>query len=161
MCIRDRVNPTDELIINNTSGSSVVISQTSTARILEIFQGALRLDDVTLTGVGHNADGAGIYVHENASVIANDSIFENLDSNNRLGGAIYSEGTIELIDSIVRNNQSFGGGGIYGTNTSNLILTETDLTGNRSINVGGAILSLGDMTQNGGLVEQNLSLIHI
>jgi len=75
------VNPTDELIINNTSGSSVVISQTSTARILEIFQGALRLDDVTLTGVGHNADGAGIYVHENASVIANDSIFENLDSN--------------------------------------------------------------------------------
>ena len=47
------VDPTDELIINNTSGSSVVIEQTSTARIFEIFEGELRLNDVMLLSLIH------------------------------------------------------------------------------------------------------------
>jgi hypothetical protein len=73
-----------------------------------------------------------------------------------LGGAIYNAGNMEIIDSILMNNQSAGGpgGGIY--NDGKLKITNNRLTGNvAEQGLGGAIYNAGVLSIQNSTLSNN------
>lgn len=121
-----QLNITDDLTIRGytpfDSDANITISGGNTQRIFNVSSGvALTLDNLTLT-----AGAAG------------------------QGGAIYTQGSLTLLNSTIQNSAATsGGGGVYGTSTSTIVMTSSTLSANSSVVNGGALESLGSTTLTG------------
>ncbi len=105
----------------------------------------LTLTGVTVTGVHTSGAGPVILDDKNATVnIIASAILNNTADND--AGAIYSNGTVNIVDSTITGNRALGvvpgagrGGAIMMTGYGVLTLMQTNLAGNIAANGGGAI----------------------
>lgn len=101
--------------------------------------GDLHLDDVLVTG-NMARQGAGIsnslkYVSiTNSAIQENGSLITTLE-----GGGIYSDGDLDISNTSIINNKSGRGGGVNGTDSSEMYFTGVLFSGNQASTQGGAI----------------------
>ncbi len=98
---------------------------------------------------GHSDYGGGIYVCANAILKLNGITIQNCQANNN-GGAIYNEGTVEIIQSNNRTtiqncSASVNGGGIY-NNGGTLSVSTSDISGCTASDHAGAIWNKGPLS---------------
>ena len=92
-----------------------------------------------LNGRDEIAYGAGIYVERNKSCrIINCLIKENRGgigsgSNYSKGGGIYSDGSLQIENSVISSNRSYNGAGVYAYNGT-VTITDTDVSDNQAAN---------------------------
>lgn len=176
---------TDDLTIDGGSGVTIEGTTGWSERILDIIGGAsvATRTDVTITdatirngnatvGGIESSKGGGIQVNGNATVIGGASLTlqQSTVTDNTavgIGGGIYDAGgsSITLQDSTVSNNTAGnningGGGGIFSSGT--VTLTNSEVTGNEGVGLGGGIhfgsfagsptLTMTDSTVSGNTV---------
>ncbi len=146
-------------------GSSVLTVQanatTTDFRVFDITDSAgdVTIEGLTITGGNiEGGDGGGIRFSSAGTLSIQNSVVTGNRANG--GGGIRSEfdGTIEVIDSNVSNNETiyFSGGGIS-TNDGDVILTRSIVSGNEAFGSGAGIFSFGegDVTISDSTVSDN------
>ena len=111
--------------------------------------------DMTLTidGNGQIIDGNGLqvfYINGRSSMVLKNITIMNAKST--LGGAIYNDGRLTVIQSTLRNNSGDYGGAIE--NLGRLTVTQSTLTGNTA-ELGGAISNFGPLTITESILADN------
>ena len=159
----------DKTIILN--GNGVTIDGADISRLFKVTNGGfLTLNNITIAN-GAAEKGAGVYVENGGKLTAKYATFtENVAV--KRGGAIYSEGTVNVEDSkIYKNNVTYrtenddnGGGAIYNLG-GNLTVTDTNITdnqndvvprdGNDGDLINAAIVTTGDATFTGCNISKN------
>ena len=135
----------DKNIVIN--GNGTVISGSNLARLFKVSSPyTLTLINVTITNATvTNGNGAGVYVEEGAKFVANYVNFTNNTAQNR-GGAIYSEGTVELNNTFFdRNdiinrtvNKNNGGATIYNLGGTLLVINSIFTNNLKNLVISGA-----------------------
>ena len=119
--------------------------------------GALTLDQSTVSGNSGTGSAGGIYAGSGSVTLNSSTVNGNRSS--RIGGGIYARsGPVMLTSSTVSGNRSSNpGGGVY-TNSGAVMLTSSRISGNSSNSVGGGIYTnSGPVTLNGSNVTGNRS----
>ena len=120
------LNVTEDLTIIGAGAQNTIIDANQVDRIFHVAPGAtLTLEGVTLTnGEAHD------------------------------GGAIFNEGTLELIDTNIINSRAFNqGGGIY--NSGTLVLDDSTIAFNRAGSRGGGVFNSGDLSAINTTISTN------
>ncbi|HIF42603.1 MAG TPA: hypothetical protein EYQ67_00420 [Dehalococcoidia bacterium] len=71
------------------------------------------------------------------------------------GGGIYTQGTLTIVDSVVTDNFSGGGGGIF--NGAKIIIKNSSVSGNGSRGLGGGVFNGGILEATGLVANDNRS----
>ncbi|MEM9557547.1 MAG: choice-of-anchor Q domain-containing protein [Acidobacteriota bacterium] len=124
-------------------------------RVFDVFDGAdLALDRVVLVGGNVLGSGGAVLVRDAASQtqLVRSEVVGNASS--VLGGGIYSEGILRVIDSRVSDNASGFGGGIYMGAAPPLVLWRSFIADNRAT-VGGGGLNLRAATIQFSTIDGN------
>jgi hypothetical protein len=126
-----------DLTIVGHGRSRVTISAASLAHVFHVLPGAqLTLKNLTITGGGNN-------------------------NNTSIGGAVFNEGTLKLINCDVLGNGNFSAGGIY--NSGSLTMNNSVVANNSCISEfgdggnGGGIYNAGTLTANNCVISNNFS----
>ncbi len=118
----------------------VTISAQGLDRVFEVFPGAsLTLERIRVADGDTIGFGGGIFVQVFDSVLTLQSSLVSNNSSTLFGGGIYSAGTVNLIDSDVRDNDSSFGGGIYMGTSSPLNMTRSLIRVNHATADGGGL----------------------
>lgn len=128
------LNVSEDTIIvgeNNPANPTVINQTVANQRIITGSGGSLQLESVTIS----NAD---------------TSLVDG-------GGAIFSAGSVVLIDTVLANNSSTENGGAIAT-VGDLTLLRTQVSGNISDKLGGALYSEGQLNINASQFTGNQSL---
>ena len=122
-------------------GGGYSISGDNSFRIFHVADGALAINDLTLTDGSAERGGA---IKNEGVVKISDSSFSN-NAAEYSGGAIFSDGMLSIIDSRFDNNQAkFDGGAIASSSALNIHSSSfTNNVADRSIGAGGAIANFG------------------
>ncbi len=138
----------DTTITGPTSGT-VTISGAGAEAIFDVEDPVtLSLSGLTLTdgiGVqmsGNNRIGGAIWAVTGSTVSVQNCVIAN-NSASTAGGAIGSEGAVNVLDSTISGNTAAEGGGIYGLNTT---ITGSTVSGNLATEAGGGIFNSGNLT---------------
>ncbi|MBE6489360.1 MAG: hypothetical protein E7Z83_00645 [Methanobrevibacter sp.] len=117
-------------------GNDYTIDANNSARIFNVTNGAVfKIDDATLTN-GHADYGGAIYVDDDSFLNTQNVVLYNNTATYR-GGAIYSEGTVDVMDSVLDSNDitfrtkndDNGGAAIYNLN-GDLSIVNSNITNN-------------------------------
>jgi hypothetical protein len=73
------------------------------------------------------------------------------------GGGLYNQGTLTLIDSIIRSNAASQGGGIENNSYGTLTLIHSTVRGNVATGGGGGLTSFGTLTLINSTVSRNVA----
>lgn len=120
--------------------------------------GTLSLNKVTVDG-NSAYEGAGIYNAYEASLTLTDVNVSNNVSDG-FGGGISNNGNIEIDNSVIQNNKSFSGGGIYNLREAKLTARNMKVLSNESLNAyqgGGGIFNGGSLWLSQSQVYDNKS----
>jgi|GEM_PF-3251435 Ca2+-binding RTX toxin-like protein len=132
------LNVTDDLTITGTGANLLIIERDNTTPAFRIFQASkpITIDSLTITG-GNAVSGTGIF------------------SGN--GGGIFSNSSINLINSVVTGNKAISGGGGIFTDKGDIVISNSIISGNSTNNdaVGGGINSSGDITISNSTISGN------
>lgn len=129
-------------LINNDINTQVILTGTSTKQSIIINNGNITLEGITFQDNTTDTDGAGIF--NSGSLNIKKCTFKNLNISSNIarnGGAIYSNSTMNIINSTFENNHAtYMGGAIYlgSLSTYNLIDNCTFKNNNGTVH-GGAI----------------------
>ena len=74
------------------------------------------------------------------------------------GGAIYNQGNLRIVDSVISNSKANWGGAIYSTETGTVSIDHSRFLNNAAGNDGGAILTKSGLTVTGSSFEGNSSV---
>jgi len=130
--------------------------------------GAITLSqNVTIAGPGANnltisGTGACQVFHVNSGVTATISGLTIANGYNSAGsgGGIYNNGTMTVSNSsLVNNESSLGGGGIFNDTGGTMTVSNSSLSGNESVGLGGGIGNLGMLTVTDSTLSGNISEI--
>ncbi|MEO1084497.1 MAG: CSLREA domain-containing protein, partial [Acidobacteriota bacterium] len=144
----------DDLTIRPASpGDITFIDANGLDRIFEVQDGAnLALERLQLRGGDVVGFGGAIVTFETTSVLTLDSTVVADNTSTLFGGGIAAAGPTELIDSLVFDNSSAFGGGVYLFNNNKLVLLRSEVSDNAVSSDGGGIFGAGVV-----LVESTLS----
>ena len=118
----------------------VTISAQGLDRVFEVFPGAsLTLERIRVADGNTIGFGGGIFLQVFDSVLTLQSSVVADNASTLFGGGIYSAGTVNLIDSDVRDNESSFGGGIYMGTSSPLNMTRSRIRLNQALTDGGGL----------------------
>ena len=140
------VDPNGTLSISNSNFSSNTAGTNGGAIFSE---GALTIDTVNFIGNDSNEQGGAVFL-DGGSEIRAGYFFKNTAQG---GGGLYNQGTLNLANSIVSENQStgfetqHGGGGILNTSGGTLTIDASLISNNMSAVKGGGILNLANDQQ--------------
>ncbi|MBW6466871.1 MAG: hypothetical protein K0B06_10230, partial [Brevefilum sp.] len=109
----------------------------------------------TLSGNEAGANGGGIH-NEGTLMVENSAISENRGLTGT-GGGLHNEGTLTLLFVVLNGNEAGFGGGIYTNNT--LIMTDSTLSGNSAYYGGGIYNPLGDSLINNSALFGNTATL--
>ncbi len=166
---------TDNVAIAGDGHETTIIDANGIDRIFHIRSAngidrvTVRIDDLTVKNGTVDGENGGALFNASRSVVSltNVTVRDSLTSNagqvggRGLGGGIYNEGNITLVDSTVSGNLSevnqmgsgrIGGGGIFNGANAEAALRGVIVSGNRANNqlaefvTGGGILNLGTLT---------------
>jgi hypothetical protein len=152
------LNITDDLTIEGIGADLLTVSSNNTSRVFEIHNSA-NVDIIGLTianGYDRSFDtgGGGILNEGTLNVI--DSIIKDNDGG-YLGGGISNFGTLTVSNSSINNNtSSFTGGAIF--NTGTLILNNTTI-GNSYSGQGAGIYNSGNATVSSSTISENYASV--
>ncbi len=153
-------------------GASNSISGDDTHQVFMVDDGALTLNDLTVSNGLSSTTGGAIYVVNDSSLTLNRSMVVNSTGNDS-GGGIYSNNSdVTLIDSTIKSNTTTRshGGGVYFVSTTDehfLDITRSYFRANTAIQDGGAVYLSGggakilkssffnNMADEGGALEIN------
>ncbi|MBI2415509.1 MAG: DUF5011 domain-containing protein [Candidatus Kerfeldbacteria bacterium] len=127
-------------------------------RAFRVQAGTVELTGLTFSnGLRSSNTGAGLRVDSGATLTATEIIVENNSA--VTGGGITNQGTISLIDSIIRDNTaSVGqGGGIYNLTGAGITITGTTISNNIAAGAGGGIFSQATLTVTNTTISGNTS----
>lgn len=151
------------MIINSTGASNLKISGNNASRIFFVNTGGdLALNGITIMN-GFALDTGGIY-NLGAITLINTTVTGNFATNiggesfRGSGGGIYNRGTAQVISSTVSRNTSVNnGGGIYnGGGAAILTITNSTISDNKALGVGGGIGNIsGTVTLTNSTVSGN------
>jgi hypothetical protein len=123
-----------DLTINGPGHESLVISGNNASRVFQVASATVSISGVTITG-GNAGAGAGGGVNAQGTLTLKDSLV--VSNVARLGGGIYNTDTLNLVrTAVINNSDTQTGGGFYidgGTTT----LTDSAVGGNTSVGLGG------------------------
>jgi hypothetical protein len=129
------------LKIQGQGPGSTLNGENQSGSVITIFQGAVSISGLTITGGNANV-GGGIRI-ESASLTLTDSTLTGNTASFE-GGGIYNEGTLTLTNSTVSGNKvGHGGGGIYSGVANTLKLTNSTVSANTAEYGGGILLAGG------------------
>jgi len=136
------LNISDDLIIQGLGASRSVISGQQLDRVLIVQAGkTVRLRDLAITGGMTDGNGGGVM--NSGDLTLDDTIVSNNQSAS--GAGVYSAGgKLTIIASLITGNNAGGdGGGVYvATGTANL--TNTTLSSNQAAGSGGGLFTSGE-----------------
>ncbi len=152
-------------IFDISSAATVVINKVTVVNALSVVgavisnRGQLTLNEVTFAN-NRASDRAGAIYNQGGTILVNNSTINNNNGGNTGGGGIYntSSGTIDVVNSTISGNFTFGlGGGIR--NGGRMTLTHVTLANNSSFTTSGAggINNLGFLTMSNNIVYNNTS----
>ena len=119
-----------------------------------IIEGSLTLDGVGIQNCYHAFDGGAVKVEFSASFQFLNSRAE-ANTSNFYGGAVYSEGSVIVRDSLITGNQAYQGGGMYLAGISTV--DDTTISANTATDLGGGGITIGfqHLTVIGSLFQGN------
>jgi CSLREA domain-containing protein len=127
---------------------------------LYVQAGTVEIRDALIAGNQATTGGAGMYVLPAASVTVRRTTFDGNRAVGAFGGAIWNQGTLQVLESLISNNEANRAGGISNSaSTASLVLINTTVSGNKvsrtsSAGVGG-ILNVGFAVLNNVTVTRN------
>ncbi|PTY06469.1 hypothetical protein DB346_00870 [Verrucomicrobia bacterium LW23] len=138
----------DSTINSNTASSGAGIYAHS---IINIYDSFVR-DNIA------SSQGGGLHGTATSTVGVYDTTFSGNRSTSA-GGGMYIASSATFEDSILTGSSATAGGGIYGTSTSNLTITDSTISNNSasSTAAGGGIHTLKDATITGSTFEGNFT----
>ena len=132
---------TSDITIEGAGAASTIIERSAAAADFRIFgvNGALTLNKLTVRG-GRGTAGSGA---AGGDLQINNSIFEDNDALTQNGGAIFSNGLVDITirNSIFRNNSAGGSGAI--TTVGSLRIENSTFTGNAATGSSTGAISFG------------------
>ena len=108
-----------------------------------ITDGDVEMSGVSIQGNHSDIDGGGIFVEEYARLTIADSSITHNDADRTFGG-IGSQGTTEIVNSVIRNNEADHGGGVGrkgGEGAVILTISNSVIADNTAGGCGGGILN--------------------
>ncbi|MFT6875549.1 MAG: putative outer membrane repeat protein [Granulosicoccus sp.] len=137
------VSEDTSIIGENSLGNPTVINQdVVNQRIFTANGGTLLLESLTIANADTSLVAGGGAIYSAGSVVLIDSILEN-NSSGENGGAVATQGDLTLERTRVLNNSSEkSGGALYAD--GELTILESIFTGNSSLDDGGAVYANGD-----------------
>ena len=159
----DELAITVGLTITGTGSDQITIDADGNSRVFYLVSSA---GDVTITGLtvtgGNGATGGGIDAYNAGSLDLVDVDVTGNSAFYAAGVYVYGQGSFSMTDSTVSNNTSnVSCGGLYfGSQITNVIITDSAITGNTAGYSGGGIKAnnLGDVTLIDSEVTGNISL---
>ena len=148
---------TSDMTINATGVANLSVSGGGTRRVFNIQRAAaiVVMTGFRITGGNTTADGGAI---QNVGNLTLNSMIVQTNTA-RLGGGIYTFGTGNRLTvnggSILGNSSPNNGGGINGTDSSIVNLTNVTVSGNTASNSGGGIIVGGTLNITGGSITGN------
>ncbi len=118
-----------------------------------IDDGEVNMTDVIIEDNFGFTGGGGIYIKEDAFVIARRLTINNNSAQGAFGGGLWNQGTTFIYDSSITNNDSNRAGGVR--NSGNLNLRNVTVSGNKANSAGAGV---GGISQNGFLVLYNATV---
>jgi CSLREA domain-containing protein len=162
---------TGTLHISGVTSATTIIDGNQTDRILEIFSGAVSLDNLTLrNGVGRFQGGA--ILLRNGNLAIDDSIFDHnasypIENTDDYGGALYTNGTAIIRNSVFTDNVAEGayfyvegfGGVIYATSNAHTTLIDSTVKDTQIRYLNDAIYNYGYLSVSGSTFTRNTTPI--
>ena len=124
---------------------STFINGTNNDRVFQVHSGTVIFQDLTIQN-GDDVGGAGMDIAAGTDVTLESVRMRNNDSGISNGGAILSDGTLAINNSVFDSNVSDLGGAFNLTATSDTTITNSLFVGNESDGHAGAINSQGILT---------------
>lgn len=140
--------------LNDDNVPDITVSGGGASRIFNVSGGnSITLDGLTMTN-GNDTQGGAIEMSTGSTLNITDSVFSNnVATNNRGGGAIYSTNaaatTLSVANSTFTNNTATGAAGADGGHITSrsaggsLTLTDSAFSSGQSLDIGGAVLTAG------------------
>ncbi|HEX5758430.1 MAG TPA: choice-of-anchor Q domain-containing protein [Thermoanaerobaculia bacterium] len=133
---------TGELVILGDGAASTVIDTRGADRLIDLHGAALELVGVTLAG-GTVAGNGGLVRNLGGELTVARSLLTTGSAIDSFGGAIYSDGTLTVVESTVFGNDAGSGGGIAARNS--LTLVNSTLSANAATALGGGLYVFADV----------------
>lgn len=147
----------DDLVIQGSGASNTIISGYNSDRVFHILAGKVKISKIKIidgTATGNFNFGGGINVEAGATLTLVKSILENNSS--WYGGGIYSKGKATIKNSTLRsNNAAAHGGGISADTGGSMTIQSGTLTQNTAGGKGGAIANWGALFVNASTLDHN------
>jgi len=128
---------TEDLTIVGLEANKVSISGNSNSGVFNIISGVTATICLLTITQGANNLGGGIY-NEGTLHLINNTISQNQADQ---GGGVFSSGTLNLINNTITENQADQGGGVFSSGT--LTLLSNTLSDNQAITAGGGLYNSG------------------
>jgi Ca2+-binding RTX toxin-like protein len=144
--------------IDGDKRADITISGGQQHRIFIVEQGAVRLESLTLTdGFNDISGGAAVRVEAGSSLVLSYSTLtgHNAASPTGTGGAITSEGDLNIFGSTISGNTAAGEGGGISVSGGTALLTNTTISGNSATRGGGIDHSGGTLAIYSSTITQN------
>lgn len=147
----------DDLVIQGDGAAKTIIDGYSSDRVFHILAGKVKIAQVKLingSALGNFNYGGGVNVEANAQLTLVKSVIENNQS--WQGGGLYNAGKTILKRSTIQKNSVFGfGGGIANTSTGDLRLEAVSVAQNSATMDGGGIRNSGALIINASVIHDN------
>jgi predicted outer membrane repeat protein len=162
-------NSSGSLLIENTSGGAVTVDANQLSRVFSIDSGGpgftVSMTGFTITGglaLGAVPSSDGGAILNLNGVVLNLSQMVLTNNTAASGGAVFTTGTMTLVDDLISNNQASGGNGgaieTVNTDFATVTVTDTTVAHNVAAANGGAIDSPGlNLVISGSTFDDNIA----